>query len=283
MEFIRFAIECERLGRLRAEVYVPCRQDEGRQERRDYYPFGKAWKASGMPSEGNRYIFSGKEESGLWLDDEGETKAAIQDFGARYYDSEGVMWLSQDPKAENNYGFGQYVYCGGNTVWYIDPTCEFPIETIWDIGNVVYDVGAVVNHIKGDHKTARSHWANAALDAGTNKVIKGGAAGVKALDKAGDAGKVGKYSNVTNPKNVKDGSIFTRIQNKKQNGAVIRSDQSGKVLDTPTPSIKGQKANMNQAEIDHIDPKSKGGTNRSSNAQVLSKEENIRKGNRRYE
>ncbi len=40
---------------------------------------------------------------------------------------------------------------------------------------------------------------------------------------------------------------------------------------------------MNQAEIDHIDPKSKGGNNASSNAQVLSKKENIAKGNRIYE
>ena len=48
----------------------------------------------------------------------------------------------------------------------------------------------------------------------------------------------------------------------------------------PTQSKKGQKANMNQAEIDHITSKSKGGTNSSYNAQVLSKEENLKKGNR---
>ena len=65
-----------------------------------------------------------------------------------------------------------------------------------------------------------------------------------------------------------------------QNGGVLRSDQSGAVLDLPTQSKKGQKANMNQAEIDHIDPRSKGGNNASSNAQVLSKKENIAKGNR---
>lgn len=68
-----------------------------------------------------------------------------------------------------------------------------------------------------------------------------------------------------------------------QNGGVLRSDQSGAVLDLPTQSKKGQKANMNQAEIDHIEPRSKGGNNASSNAQVLSKKENIAKGNRIYE
>jgi RHS repeat-associated protein len=91
------------------------------QERSDYYPFGEAWKTNGMPSEGNRYTFSGKEESGLWLDDEGETKAAIQDFGARYYDSEGVMWLSQDPNAEKYYPISPYADCSGNPVRFIDP------------------------------------------------------------------------------------------------------------------------------------------------------------------
>jgi len=38
--------------------------------------------------------------------------------------------------------------------------------------------------------------------------------------------------------------------------------------------------NMNQAEVDHIVPKSKGGTNDSSNAQVLSKKENLIKSNK---
>ncbi|MEN9548298.1 MAG: endonuclease [Bacteroidota bacterium] len=36
---------------------------------------------------------------------------------------------------------------------------------------------------------------------------------------------------------------------------------------------------MNQAEIDHKTPKSKGGSNSSSNAQVLSKDENLKKSN----
>lgn len=65
--------------------------------------------------------------------------------------------------------------------------------------------------------------------------------------------------------------------NKQNNGGGIKSDLSGKTLDIPTQSKKGEKANMNQAEIDHTTPKSKGGTNSYFNAQVLSKEENLRK------
>ncbi|WP_142726502.1 HNH endonuclease [Chryseobacterium sp. ON_d1] len=45
----------------------------------------------------------------------------------------------------------------------------------------------------------------------------------------------------------------------------------------PTQSKKGVKANMNQAEIDHIKAKSKGGTNSYKNSQVLNKKENLDK------
>lgn len=37
---------------------------------------------------------------------------------------------------------------------------------------------------------------------------------------------------------------------------------------------------MNQAEVDHIKPKSKGGSNKNSNLRIISKEENLKKGNR---
>jgi len=94
----------------------------------------------------------------------------------------------------------------------------------------------------------------------------------------------GDYSNLSDPKNVGAGKDFTPAtkrkileQNKKQNGGVVKSDKSG----TPTvPSVKstsGVTPPANEAHLDHIFPKSKGGTNSPSNARVLTREENREK------
>ena len=97
----------------------------------------------------------------------------------------------------------------------------------------------------------------------------------------------GLYSSVPNSKTVGAGRKFTPAHrarlleaNKETNGGVLKSDISGKKLDSPVQSKKGVKANMNQAEVDHKIARSKGGTNSSSNAQIISKEENLRKSNK---
>lgn len=94
------------------------------------------------------------------------------------------------------------------------------------------------------------------------------------------------YSSLPEPKNVSVGKKFTQTQkarilqaNRDANGGVLRSDKSGQVLNNPVQSKKGVKANMKQAEVDHVKARSKGGTNSNNNAQVLSKKENINKSN----
>jgi RHS repeat-associated protein len=116
------------------------------------------------------------------------------------------------------------------------------------------------------------HLGKAALNANSIPVVGGGKGGG------------GKYSNLPEPKNVGAGKKFTQTQkanmleaNRQANGGVLRSDLSGKKLDNPVQSKKGVKANMNQAEVDHMKAKSKGGTNSNSNAQILSKQENLKK------
>ena len=119
-----------------------------------------------------------------------------------YYTDRLSIRLSVDPLADKYPHLSPYAYCADNPMKYIDPTGEFPIETIWDIVKVLYDVGAaVVNYIKGDHQAAKANLVDLGLDAGamlipyvpvgTSKVLKVGAAGAKALDKATDA-KIGR-------------------------------------------------------------------------------------------
>ena len=69
-------------------------------------------------------------------------------------------------------------------------------------------------------------------------------------------------------------------QNREKNGGVLRSDLSGKILEPPKQYTKGYKPSPNEAQVDHIKPKSLGGWNSAGNAQVLSREENLRKSNK---
>jgi hypothetical protein len=92
------------------------------------------------------------------------------------------------------------------------------------------------------------------------------------------------------PKNVGEGKDFTaatkrRIleQNKKANGGVIRSDQSGVEAVPSQKSQSGLTPPKNEAQIDHIKPRSQGGTNSPSNAQVLTREENRLKSDNYHE
>ncbi len=211
-----------------------------------YYPFGGLF-GEGLQASNQPYRYNGKElDRELGLD--------MYDYGARHYDPLLGVWLNGDPLTEEYYSISPYVYVTNNPIRYIDPTGEFPIETIWDIGNVVYDVGAaVVNHIKGDHKTARSHWGNAALDAGamlipyvpagTSKVIKGGAAGVKALDKASTLEKniaVGKKGEElvsgALSKEFKDDKVLQQVTGKFSDGTTTKFDNV--VVNGKTGNVK---------------------------------------------
>ena len=60
-------------------------------DRKDYYPFGKAWTQAGMPTSENRYTFSGKEQVDVAIEDGITTP--IHDFGARYYDPDGALFF----------------------------------------------------------------------------------------------------------------------------------------------------------------------------------------------
>ncbi|SKB09732.1 RHS repeat-associated core domain-containing protein, partial [Prosthecobacter debontii] len=94
------------------------------------------------------------------------------------------------------------------------------------------------------------------------------------------------YSHIVDPPSVGPGKPFTQLQkekilqhNKDSNRGVLRSDRSGALL---IPSQKSQKSvtpATNEAQVDHVEPRSVGGENSSSNAMVLSRSENRQKSN----
>ena len=184
--------------RVVAKVTASGREDL---DRKDYYPFGKAWKQPDMPTSGNRYTFSGKEQQRAGL-----ASTKLLDFGARFYDPDGVTFLQQDPLLEKFYRVGPYNYCMGNPVRLVDADGRIPFDTVWDALNILYDIGAAVgNHIMGDHESAKSHWVDLGADAaafvipyvpaGASKAVKGAdkaVDAVKAADKAVDATKAGE-------------------------------------------------------------------------------------------
>ncbi|MBT2563794.1 HNH endonuclease [Pedobacter sp. ISL-68] len=96
------------------------------------------------------------------------------------------------------------------------------------------------------------------------------------------------YSSVKEPNTVGPGLETTRTQrqrildyNKKINGGLLRSDEDGSVLNMPTNVPKGGKADMKQAEVDHIDERVTGGSNSIRNLRVVSKEQNLKKESQR--
>jgi RHS repeat-associated protein len=244
-----------------------------------FAPYGEKEVASG---DGTEYGFTDKAE---------DVSTGLKYFGARFYDPEIGRFISQDPKRQ---GGNWYSYCFNNPVNATDPDGQWA-DTLRDAVSLAADVKDII-----DNPQDPVAWACLAADVAciATPGLTGGRTAVQAIDKAIDAGKAaknaekvveasknaGKYSHISDPKNVGPGKSFTKStkstileENRRANGGVLKSDKSGKPLVPAEQSKKGVTPSKNEAHVDHVNPKSNGGTNSPSNAQVLSREENLSK------
>jgi RHS repeat-associated protein len=138
-------------------------------EENHYYPFGlkiatlssvKAADPGG--AEGN--IKNNRQYQGKYS--EFDEELAWNDFEARSYDPQIGRWLEVDPLANKSPGVSPYAYCLNNPVKLTDPDGKLPIETIWDVGNVIYDIGkAAYGFLTGNDATLSSGLDDLKFDA----------------------------------------------------------------------------------------------------------------------
>jgi RHS repeat-associated protein len=125
----------------------------------DYTPFGTVLSKSGAKADGFAYRFSTKPydaETGLYY------------YGYRYYSPELGRWISQDPIEEAG-GLNLYGFVSNNSINFIDSNGKIPLDTIWDIGNIIYDIAV------GDDVSLAADVAALAvpyLPAGSTKLVK---------------------------------------------------------------------------------------------------------------
>ena len=216
-----------------------------------YYPYGMPMAESTNPTA-NRNKYTGKE----LLTDHGVN---IMDYGPRPYDPTTGTWWSVDALSHETPDYSHYVFCNADPINHIDPSGKI-VETIWDIANVIYDVGAAIYcHIEGDHETAQTHWVDAAVDvgsalipgvpAGASKAARMSAEVVESSVKAANRAEIATELSVKAVNKVEDAATATKAvhgnskaSTKAQHIYEIYNTQTGKVVKT---GISGSKKTHN--------------------------------------
>ena len=142
------------------------------------------YNVTGIPS--SRHLGNADVHKHTGKEFQGFNGLAWYDNNARYYDPILGRFTTQDPLAEKYPWLSPYNHCANNPLKNIDPTGKW-LETLYDAGHFVYDVGAALyNHSIGDHETAKSHWIDASYD-GLALITPGLPAGMTKVNKIAKA------------------------------------------------------------------------------------------------
>ena len=102
-----------------------------------YAPFGELIADTRLTNYRERFKFTGKER---------DEESGYDYFGARYYWSLLMHWLSVDPLAHKYPWLSPYAYCNWNPVKNVDPNDKW-VETVRDIANVALDVASLKTNV----------------------------------------------------------------------------------------------------------------------------------------
>lgn len=95
-----------------------------------YGPFGEVNLFSGPMVDQFSFRFMTKRY---------DAALGLYDFGSRWYSPALHRWLNRDPLGEDG-GLNLYVFCENDPINKYDPNGCIPLDTVWDLGNIVYDI-----------------------------------------------------------------------------------------------------------------------------------------------
>ncbi|MBI2548845.1 hypothetical protein HYW21_05840 [Candidatus Woesearchaeota archaeon] len=157
----------------------------------EYLPFGEV-----IEGGNDRYLFTGKEK---------DRETGLQYYNARYYAPDQARFIQPDSVQPNVYDpqqLNKYSYARNNPVKYTDPSGNVPIDTLGDIGFMIWDVYVIAT--KGSGKGGEN-WKTLGMDTvglfvpyttGLGKAYKAGKA-AKIVDKGVDLNKAAKIGTAT--------------------------------------------------------------------------------------
>jgi RHS repeat-associated protein len=210
-------------------------------------------------------------------------------YKARLYSPALGRFLQTDPVGYDAGDTNLYAYVGDDPVDKTDPSGLQSFDPYSgpqapEVDALTKDFGTAANMAKILSRTTLKAAANVLLLAGTEGLGEFGelAEGSAVAARAGRAASAVDTGAEASPV---AGQAFTRATrrealsaNRARNGGVLKSDKSGKTLVPARQSKAGVKHDPDEAHVDHIFPQSKGGSRDISNAQILSREENLKKG-----
>jgi RHS repeat-associated protein len=189
----------------------------------NYYPFGLNMEGDWNGASGNnKYQYNGKE----WNDDFG---LGWNHHDWRFLDVALNRFVTVDPECEtgDQQSWNPYHFGYDDPIRHNDPDGRWPIETIWDIANVVYDVGKLAYHGATGQKAAvatdlKDLGADVAatltpyVPAGATKIARALNNTVKAVSAAGAAKQIIIRSDDENKKgNTSNGNKNSQHANQK--------------------------------------------------------------------